>query len=113
MRLLVAMTCAVALAACASPSSPAAQNAPTPKVAVEQGTVDHYLLLLALAQAKLTEKDIQLVPLTTDAAAAAFAAGQVDAVGAFAPFTTTALARPGSRAVATSAQFAGAIPDHL
>jgi NitT/TauT family transport system substrate-binding protein len=83
------------------------------KVAVEQGTVDHYLLLLALAQANLTEQDIQLVPLTTDAAAAAFAAGQVDAVGAFAPFTTTALARPGSRAVATSTQFPGAIPDHL
>jgi NitT/TauT family transport system substrate-binding protein len=83
------------------------------KVAVEQGTVDHYLLLLALAQAKLTEKDIELVPLVTDAAAAAFAAGKVDAVGAFAPFTTTALARPGSRAVATSAEFPGAIPDHL
>lgn len=83
------------------------------KVAVEQGTVDHYLLLLALSAAKLTEQDIQLVPLATDAAAAAFVAGQVDAVGAFAPFTTTALQRPGSRAVATSAEFPGAIPDHL
>ena len=83
------------------------------KVAVEQGTVDHYLLLLALAEAKLTKDDIELVPLTTDAAAAAFVAGQVDAVGAFAPFTTTALQRPGSRALATSAEFPGAIPDHL
>ena len=83
------------------------------KVAVEQGTVDHYLLLLALAEAELTKDDIELVPLTTDAAAAAFVAGQVDAVGAFAPFTTTALQRPGSRAIATSAEFPGAIPDHL
>ena len=83
------------------------------KVAVEQGTVDHYLLQLALAEAGLTDKDIQLVPLLTDAAAAAFVAGQVDAVGAFAPFTTTALGRPGSRAIATSAEFPGAIPDHL
>ena len=83
------------------------------KVAVEQGTVDHYLLLLALAEAELTKDDIELVPLTTDAAAAAFVAGQVDAVGAFAPFTTTALQRPGSRALATSAEFPGAIPDHL
>jgi NitT/TauT family transport system substrate-binding protein len=83
------------------------------KVAVEQGTVDHYLLLLALAEAKLTEKDIELVPLATDAAAAAFAAGQVDAVGAFAPFTSVALERPGSRAIATSVEFPGAIPDHL
>jgi NitT/TauT family transport system substrate-binding protein len=83
------------------------------KVAVEQGTVDHYLLLLALEQAGLTQKDIDLQPLATDAAAAAFAAGQVDAVGAFAPFTTKALERAGSRAIATSAEFPGAIPDHL
>jgi NitT/TauT family transport system substrate-binding protein len=83
------------------------------KVAVEKGTVDHYLLLLALEQAGLKEKDIELTAQTTDAAAAAFAAGQVDAVGAFAPFTTTALQRPGSRAIATSVEFPGAIPDHL
>jgi NitT/TauT family transport system substrate-binding protein len=83
------------------------------QVAVEQGTVDHYLLLLALQKAGLTEKDIQLKPLTTDAAAAAFAGGQVDAVGAVAPFTTTALERQGSKAIATSADFPGAIPDHL
>ena len=82
-------------------------------VAVEQGTVDHYLILLALRQSGLAEKDIHLRPMPTDAAAAAFAAGQVDAVGAFAPFTTTALQRPGSRAIATSAEFPGAIPDHL
>ena len=83
------------------------------KVAVEQGTVDHYLLLLALTETGLSQKDIELVPLATDAAAAAFVAGKVDAVGAFAPFTTTALQRPGSRAIATSAEFPGAIPDHL
>lgn len=83
------------------------------KVAVEQGTVDHYLLLLALQEAKLSEKDIELVNLPTDSAAAAFAGAQVDAVAAFAPFTTTALQRPGSRAIATSAEFPGAIPDHL
>lgn len=83
------------------------------KVAVEEGTVDHYLLLLALEEAQLTEEDIELVPMLTDAAAAAFVGGEVDAVGVFAPFTTTALERPGSRAVATSAEFPGAIPDHL
>lgn len=83
------------------------------KVAVEQGTVDHYLLLLALEEANLTQKDIELVNLLTDAAAAAFVSGQVDAVGAFAPFTTTAKERPGSRAIATSLEFQGAIPDHL
>ncbi|MBP2705657.1 ABC transporter substrate-binding protein [Microbispora sp. RL4-1S] len=82
-------------------------------VAAEQGTVDHYLLLLALRKAGLTEADVKFQPLPTDAAAAAFVAGRVDAVGVFAPFTTTALKRPGSRAIATSADFPGAIPDHL
>jgi NitT/TauT family transport system substrate-binding protein len=82
-------------------------------VAAEQGTVDHYLLLLALARAGLSEKDITFRPLLTDAAAAAFVAGKVDAVGVFAPFTGTALGRPGSKAVATSREFPGAIPDHL
>ncbi|HET9517992.1 MAG TPA: ABC transporter substrate-binding protein [Actinoplanes sp.] len=83
------------------------------RVAVEKGTVDHYLLLLALKKAGLTEADIELKPLLTDAAAAAFLAGQVDAVGAFAPFTTTALGLAGSKAIATSKDFPGAIPDHL
>ncbi len=83
------------------------------KVAAEQGTVDHYLLLLALRKAGLTEKDVQFTPLVTDAAAAAFVAGKVDAVGVFAPFTTTALTLKGSTAIATSKDFPGAIPDHL
>jgi NitT/TauT family transport system substrate-binding protein len=83
------------------------------KVAAEQGTVDHYLLLLALEQAGLSAADIEFTPLLTDAAAAAFVAGKVDAVGVFAPFTTTALKRKGSKAIASSADFPGAIPDHL
>ncbi|ROO59488.1 NitT/TauT family transport system substrate-binding protein [Micromonospora sp. Llam0] len=83
------------------------------RVAIEEGTVDHYLLLLALAEAGLSADDVEISPLLTDAAAAAFLAGQVDAVGAFAPFTTTALGREGSRAIATSAEHPGAIPDHL
>ncbi|WP_198169000.1 ABC transporter substrate-binding protein [Herbidospora daliensis] len=82
-------------------------------VAAEQGTVDHYLLLLALEKAGLSEADVTFTPMLTDAAAAAFVAGQVDAVGAFAPFTSTALEREGSAAIATSADFPGAIPDHL
>jgi NitT/TauT family transport system substrate-binding protein len=82
-------------------------------IAVEEGTVDHFLLLLGLKQAGLSEKDINIKPLETGAAAAAFVAGQVDAVGVFAPFTTQALQRPGSKVLFTSADFPGAIPDHL
>jgi NitT/TauT family transport system substrate-binding protein len=82
-------------------------------VSAEQGTVDHYLLLLALKKAGLTQKDITFKNLPTDAAAAAFSSGKVDAVGVFAPFTTTALKLKGSKAITTSADFPGAIPDHL
>jgi NitT/TauT family transport system substrate-binding protein len=83
------------------------------KVAIEEGAVDHFLLLQGLTKAGMTNKDVSIQPLPTDGAAASFAAGQTDAVGAFAPFTTKALERKGSHAVFTSADFPGAIADHL
>ena len=82
-------------------------------VAAEEGTVDHFLLLLGLQKAGLTQADIQFKPLETGAAAAAFVAEKVDAVGVFAPFTTKALLRPGSKELFSSKDFPGAIPDHL
>ena len=83
------------------------------KVAAEEGTVDHYLLLKSLKEAGLKSTDISFVPLETGAAAAAFAAGKVDAVGVFAPFTTQALKRSGSKALTTSREHPGAISDFL
>jgi len=83
------------------------------KVAAEEGTVDHFLLLQGMRKAGLTQADIDFQPLETGAAAAAFASGQVDAVGVFAPFTTQALKRPGSKELFSSKDFPGAIPDHL
>lgn len=83
------------------------------KVAAEEGTVDHFLLLQGLKKAGMTGADIQFQPLETGAAAAAFVAGRVDAVGVFAPFTSKALERPGSKELFSSKDFPGAIPDHL
>ncbi|MFO7628433.1 MAG: ABC transporter substrate-binding protein [Prochlorococcaceae cyanobacterium] len=83
------------------------------RVASEEGTVDHYLLLLGLKQAGLGAEDITFVPLETGAAAAAFVAGKVDAVGVFAPFTTQALKLAGSTTLFTSKDFPGAVSDHL
>jgi NitT/TauT family transport system substrate-binding protein len=83
------------------------------KVAAELGTVDHYMLLLGLAKAGMTQQDVIFQPLETGAAAAAFVAGKVDAVGVFAPFTTNAIKRPKSKILFTSRDFPGAIPDHL
>jgi NitT/TauT family transport system substrate-binding protein len=82
-------------------------------VAVEAGTVNHFLLLLGLEEAGLSPDDVTIQPLETGAAAAAFVAGQVDVVGVFAPFTTRALEREGSRELFSSADFPGAVPDHL
>ncbi len=82
-------------------------------VAAEVGVVDHFLLLQGLRSVGLTEDDIDFRGLPTDAAAAAFASGEVDAVGVFAPFTLQALERPGSRVLFDSADFPGTIPDLL
>ncbi|MGE0544609.1 MAG: ABC transporter substrate-binding protein [Dehalococcoidia bacterium] len=83
------------------------------KVGVEPGVVDHFLLALGLRKAGLTLKDVEIVNLETGAAAAAFAAGQLDAVAVFAPFTTQALKRSGAHTLFTSKDFPGSIPDHL
>ena len=82
-------------------------------IGIEVGVVDHFLLLLGLESVGLTAADVEIVNLETGAAAAAFASGQLDAVGVFAPFTTQALIREGSHTLFTSAMFPGAIPDHL
>lgn len=83
------------------------------KVAAEEGTVDHFLLLKGLQEAGMTAADIEFVPLETGQAAAAFVAGQVDAVAVFAPFTTQALKRPNSKTLFSSKDFPGVISDHL
>ncbi|MCC5953365.1 MAG: ABC transporter substrate-binding protein [Acidimicrobiia bacterium] len=82
-------------------------------VAAEAGVVDHFLLLQGLETVGLTEDDIDFRGVLTDAAAAAFAEGEFDAVGVFAPFTLQALERPGSKVLFSSADFPGTIPDHL
>jgi NitT/TauT family transport system substrate-binding protein len=83
------------------------------KVAAEEGTVDHFMLVQALQKAGMSEKDIQFIPMETSKAADAFAAGQLDAVAVFAPFTTKALKRPGSIELFSSKNFPGSISDHL
>ncbi len=82
-------------------------------IAAEAGVVDHFLLLQGLESVGLTEEDIDFRGVLTADAAAAFAGGEFDCVGVFAPFTTTALERPGSHAVFDSSDFPGTIPDHI
>ena len=83
------------------------------KVAVEAGVVDDFLLTLALQENGMSRDDVEIVDLETGAAAAAFASGQTDAVGAFPPFWLTALKREGAKELISSKEFPGAIPDLL
>ncbi|MEM9217998.1 MAG: ABC transporter substrate-binding protein [Cyanobacteria bacterium P01_F01_bin.150] len=82
-------------------------------VAIEEGVVDDFLLNLALTRNGMSRDDVEIKNMETGAAAAAFASGQADAVGAFPPFWQTALQREGSKELVSSAEFSGAIPDLL
>lgn len=82
-------------------------------VALEEGVVGDFLMSIALEEAGLTRDDVQIQNLETGAAAAAFAAGQVDGFAGWVPFWETALTREGSREIVTSEEYPGAIPDLL
>ncbi len=60
------------------------------QIAVEKGSVSHFFLLQAMAEAGLSESDVTLVSLSPDAAAAAYQAGKADIAVTYAPFLFTA-----------------------
>jgi NitT/TauT family transport system substrate-binding protein len=82
-------------------------------IALEEGVVGDFLLNLALEEAGLSRSDVTIKNLETGAAATAFAAGQVDGFAGWVPFWETALTREGSKELASSKEFPGAIPDLL
>jgi NitT/TauT family transport system substrate-binding protein len=82
-------------------------------ISTEKGTVDHYLLLLALKKAGLSQKDVTMKFMGNEDSAKEFAAGKVDATSVFTPATNIALKRPGSKELASSKDFPGAISDVL
>lgn len=80
-------------------------------IGAEAGVVDHFLLLQGMETEGLTEDDIDFRPILTADAAAAFAAGEFDCVGVYAPFTLQAMEREGAHVLFDSADFPGTIPD--
>ncbi|MEP9375335.1 aliphatic sulfonate ABC transporter substrate-binding protein [Aquabacter sp. CN5-332] len=70
------------------------------KIAVTKGAGSHYLLLVALAKAGLTIKDITPAYLTPADARAAFVSGNVDAWVAWDPFLASAQVQSGARILA-------------
>ena len=84
------------------------------KVAVEQGLVEHLLLLNGMKKMGMKEGDVTIVNAKTNEMPQVFASGDVAAVGAWQPIAGQALAAvPGSRAIYTSANEAGLIYDAL
>lgn len=59
------------------------------KIAVEKNGVSHFFLLEVLSDAGLSEKDVQLIDLPPDAAAAAYQTNKVDIAVTYAPFLFT------------------------
>lgn len=82
-------------------------------VATELGTVDHFLLLTALAQHGMTEKDINFVNMTVNDAGPAFIGGKTDAAVLWEPFQSMAVKDGGGKVIFSSRDTPGLIPDLL
>jgi NitT/TauT family transport system substrate-binding protein len=82
-------------------------------IAVQKGTADHYLVLLAIKKAGLAAKDITFEFMNPEQSVMAFKEGKVDAVALFTPFTKTALKTAGSREIISSQDFPEAISNVL
>jgi len=83
------------------------------RIAVEEGFVGHFFLLYYLSKNGLPTEGLNLVPMTTDAAGAAFAAGKVDAAVTWEPYLSTARKRPGARVLVSSAELEPILADTL
>lgn len=83
------------------------------KVALEQYSVSHFLLGTALAKNGMSLKDVTVVNLAAGDAAAAFMAGRVDAAALWNPWVNTVQLSGKGKAVFTSKDMPGLIPDLL
>lgn len=82
------------------------------KIAVELGGIGHFFLLQVLAEAGLSEKDVELVNTPPDAAAAAYQAGNIEIAYSYSPFSDKAIeAQPDGRVIYSSKQMPTAIAD--
>ena len=82
-------------------------------VATELGTVDHFLLLQALAKNGMTEKDIVFKNMTVPDAAAAFRQGKLDAAVIWQPSLNDVMKEGKANLLFTSKDVPGLIPDLL
>lgn len=98
----------------AKPSIKSLKDLKGKKVALEQGLVEHLLLLNGLKKAGLKEADVKLVNVKTNETPQTLGAADVAAVGAWQPVAGEAMkAAPGSKPIYTSADEPGLIYDVL
>ena len=82
-------------------------------VAVEEGFVGHFFLLYFLKENSMNASDINIIPMTTDNAGAAFVAGKVDVAVTWEPYLSTAMKRSGARILVSSKQLEPILADTL
>jgi NitT/TauT family transport system substrate-binding protein len=82
-------------------------------VATELGAVDHFMLLMALQRAGLSQNDISFVNMSVNDAAPAFIAGRLDAVAVWQPFISQIQRTGQGRVLFDSRELPVLIPDLL
>ena len=82
-------------------------------VATELGTVEHFVLLTALAKNGMTEKDVDYKNLAVPDAAAAFISGKVDAAAIWQPWISQIQREGKGKVLFSSKEMPGLIPDLL
>ncbi|HEU5283580.1 MAG TPA: ABC transporter substrate-binding protein [Burkholderiales bacterium] len=82
-------------------------------VALEQFSVSHFVLVTALAKHGMTQNDVKVVNLSAGDAAAAFLSGRVDAAVVWNPWVNQIQASGKGKALFTSKDMPGLIPDLL
>lgn len=83
------------------------------KIALEEYSVSHFLLTMALGKNGMTLKDVQVVNLSAGDAAAAFMAGRVDAAVVWNPWINTIQTSGKGKPLFSSKDVPGLIPDLL
>jgi NitT/TauT family transport system substrate-binding protein len=83
------------------------------KIALEEFSISHFVLATALAKNGMSPKDVKIVNLAAGDAAAAFLAGRVDAAVVWNPWVSQIEKSGKGRALFTSKDMPGLIPDLL
>ena len=83
------------------------------KIGLEEYSISHFVLVTALAQNGMSQSDVRVVNLTAGDAAAAFMAGRVDAAVVWNPWINQIQLSGKGRALFTSKDMPGMIPDLL